>query len=768
MLPESLNSRYKRYKADSQAVASWLVTAAEKCGYQLPPSEKTKTSTKSPRLKGKARKMAREGETAATERPSHPYLLNMDAFIPLAQRIANCRKPRILVPATFAYHLQHAIAERKRFQKYYENTEEADSIAKASDGHGHFINILQSVRDILRSNLEPGVKFEKESNNEDLDIHLDMPGLENMFSHLEVEDTPGESMSRVAEDAPSAPEVLRRVEVIADPASDLLEEFTVQALFWFDIHRIRMLVRNIWQMYGAGLCDLPAAAITTNTAIDFVRGLHEDFERSSSADVNLEWKACLRCAMLRDTMEGEDYSRTDLEVPCLMHSWKTISLWTEKFKNAPEESVPTVHPNLVGIFPTAELKTKVKEDVGLAFGLIPEYCILLKKYSKFQAEHGLIQGLREQMQQDRPLFWLAFAVQIFVDIRKILQTDITRAFEDLCRGASLIRHSIKEALDFEKEASGTPLTDSNDKTLEDVLELMDRYTTNDFVGALRKEMLADPDADQHIEDFYLLRRDPIWCGLLLYNFRMVAHEGALCRANSFMSILAVAHLYNAQKQAKLLDREWANMEHILAIHCKDLFVGTLPPILKESSKNLLLAMGLSPTAFARNRRPGSNIRIKAPRYLKHVAPLTWLFKARYCDNDGRIGLEPGHVVEAMRKAVISQGKALNNHFMSQNLRIEKLLFGLLAVLNVETSLITFDYFQMHMTCWQLLCRLHHDLGTRITGWSEDYNEKGARALPILVHYLLSDAPALEASGTNLIDSVKLVKEMLESTEEVLI
>lgn len=763
MLSEDLNSRYKRYKADSQAVASWLVTAAEKCGYQLPPSGKTKTSAKSPRLKGKARKIARERENAMPERPSHPYVLNLDAFIPLAQRIANCRKPRILVPATFAYHLQHAIAERKRFQKYYKNTEEADSIAKASDGHGHFISVLQSVGDILRPNLEPGVKFEKETNNEDLDIHLDLHGLENMFSHLEVEDTPSKSMARVAEDTPSAPEVLRRVEVITDPASDLLEEFTVQALFWLDIHRIRMLVRNIWRIYEAGACDLSAAAITTNTAIDFVRGLHEDFERSSSADVKLEWKVCLACAMLRDTMQGEDHSGTDLEVSCLESGWPIILLWTEVFKNDPENFVPTVHPNHVGLFPIAEHETKVKQDVGLAFGLIPEYCIFLKNCSKVQAEHGLIHGLREQMQQDRPLFWLAFAIQIFVDIRKILETDTTRAFEDLRRGASSIRQSIKEVLGSEKEVSGKPLPDFTDKSLEAVVELMDRYTINDFVGTLRKEMSANPYADQHIEDFYLLRRDPVWCGLLLYNFRMVAHEGSLFRANSFMSILAAAHLYNAQKQARLLDREWTNMEHILAIHGKDLFVGTVPPILKESSKNLLLALGVSPTTFGRARRPGSAVRMKAPKRLKHVAPLTWLFKARYCDSDGRTSLEPGHVVEEIRKAAISQGKVLNNHLTSQNLRIEGVLFGLLTVLNVETSLITFDYFQMHMTCWQLLCRLHNNLGTTITGWSEDYKEKGARALPVLVQYLLSDTPALKASGTNLRDSVK---EMLESIEEV--
>ncbi|CEJ92114.1 hypothetical protein VHEMI07787 [[Torrubiella] hemipterigena] len=758
MLPEGLNSRYKRYKADTQAVASWLVTTAEKCGYQLPTSEKATTSTKSTRLKGKARKMAREHKTATPENLSHPYLLYMDAFIPLARWIANCRKPRILVPATFAYHLQHAIADRKRFQKYYEKAEE-----NTNDGHGHFISVLQSVRDILMSNLEPGVSFEKESNNEDLDIHLDCPGLENMFSQLQVEDTPDESMGRAADDVPSAP---RRVEVVANPASDLLEEFTVQALFWLDIHRIRMRVRNIWQIYKAGACDLSAAAITTNTAIDFVRGLHEDFQRSSSADVNFERKICLACAMLRDQMEGEDYSGTDLEVPCVMSGWLIILLWTKDFKNDPKEFVPTVHPNHVGLFSTAKVNTKtMDDDVGLAFGLIPEYCVLLQKTSKVQAEHGLIAGLRGQMEQDRPLFWLAFAVQIFIDVRKVLQRDITRGFEDLCRGASSIRHSIKKVLDFERETNGTPITDPTDKPLGEVLEVMDRFTINDHVGRLRKEMQADPDADQHIEDFYLLRRDPIWCGLLLYNFRMIAQEGSFCRANSFLSILAVAHLYNAQKQVGLLDSEWTNMEHILAIHSKDLFVGNLP-VLKESGKNLLLALGLSPSVYARGRRPGSDIRVKQPRKLQRVALLTWLFKARYCDNDERTGLEPGHVVEVMRKA--AAGKVLNNRLSSQELRIEEVLFGLFAVLNAETSLITFDYFEMHMMCWQLLCWLHSDLGTRIADWSEDSNEKGARALPMLVQYLLSDVSAPEVSGINLIHSTKLVKKMLESVEEVLV
>lgn len=501
---------------------------------------------------------------------------------------------------------------------------------------------------------------------------------------LQVEDTPNEPMVRTAGNVPKAP---RRVEVVAE---DWLEEFTVQARFWLEIHRIRMRVRTIWQIYRDGACDLSAAAITTNTAIDFVRGLHEEFQRSSSAGVNFERKVCLACAILRDKMQGEDYSGTDLEVPCLRPGWLIISEWTREFKNAPKEFVPTVLPNHMRLFSTAEPKTKaIYNDINLASGLIPEYCVLLMKTVKVQAEHGLIAGRREQMEQDQPLFWLAFAIQIFIDVRKVLQRDITRGLEDLCRGASSIRHSIKKVLDFERETNGTPITNFTDKSLKDVVEIMDRFTLNDFVGRFRKRMQADPDADQHIEDFYLLRRDPIWCGLLLYKFRMIAHEGSLCRANSFSSILAVAHLYNAQKQAGLLDSEWTDMEHIMATHGTDLFVGSLP-VVKESGKNLLLALGLSPTAFARARRPGSDIPVRKPRQLQRVAPLTWLFKARYCDNDGRTGLEPGHVVDAMRKAATGHEKGLNNRLSSQEFRVEEVLCSLFAVLNAETWLFTFD------------------------------------------------------------------------------
>lgn len=46
-------------------------------------------------------------------------------------------------------------------------------------------------------------------------------------------------------------------------------------------------------------------------------------------------------------------------------------------------------------------------------------------------------------------------------------------------------------LDFEKEVNGILLIDINDKVLKVVLEFMDWYMINDFVGELREEMFVN-------------------------------------------------------------------------------------------------------------------------------------------------------------------------------------------------------------------------------------------------------------------------------------
>lgn len=86
--------------------------------------------------------------------------------------------------------------------------------------------------------------------------------------------------------------------------------------------------------------------------------------------------------------------------------------------------------------------------------------------------------------------------------------------------------------------------------------------------------MEDPSIAAHITDFYLLEGGLLWCGLLLYNFRMVAHESAIIMANSWTFILATSHLYNSLRQTSMLRCEWDDMETIISMHrAENLFVG---------------------------------------------------------------------------------------------------------------------------------------------------------------------------------------------------
>lgn len=115
MLPKSLYSSYEQYKSDFDYIANWLATTARRCGYvdrEAPPA----AATKSTRLKGKARKFARESgsvSSASNSVQGPRYPVKIKDFIPLAESIANSTSPRVDVPSTFARRLRQAVQQVK-------------------------------------------------------------------------------------------------------------------------------------------------------------------------------------------------------------------------------------------------------------------------------------------------------------------------------------------------------------------------------------------------------------------------------------------------------------------------------------------------------------------------------------------------------------------------------------------------------------------------------------------------------------------------------
>jgi hypothetical protein len=91
-------------------VATWLLTTAKKHGCRAYDStDCSPAASAAPRLKGKLRKLAREADAAAGNRPglsTRTYRIKIKDFIQLAQCIAKPTKPRIKVPDSVGRDLQ--------------------------------------------------------------------------------------------------------------------------------------------------------------------------------------------------------------------------------------------------------------------------------------------------------------------------------------------------------------------------------------------------------------------------------------------------------------------------------------------------------------------------------------------------------------------------------------------------------------------------------------------------------------------------------------
>jgi hypothetical protein len=161
MLLNVLTSSYLQYKADTDTVASWLASTAKKCGYAPDLLEKEKVGQNQPskRLKGKARKQAREAAKCAQEEselepgkpaPGPTYIIAIKDFTGLAEYIASFTRPPVRVPKPIVAAIDRAISLRRDHADHpsFQLSQVAKDLA-ANESHSYFIGVLERVREIL-------------------------------------------------------------------------------------------------------------------------------------------------------------------------------------------------------------------------------------------------------------------------------------------------------------------------------------------------------------------------------------------------------------------------------------------------------------------------------------------------------------------------------------------------------------------------------------------------------------------------------------------
>jgi hypothetical protein len=496
MSPGILSTTYKRYKDDTNNIASWLATTAKRCGYpsDLLTSETAKKGEQSaPKLKGRARKLARDAAKAAPSKqqsspsnnnvpPKKVYAIARKDFITLADFIASSNKPAIQVPAAVLGLINRAITLRKLHARWYSQDPTEENL-KSNASHSYFIGVLEKVRDTLKSRCPSYVS------KPSADTQNDYEATTNLFESLTVEES-----SSIPESTREMPDERRESseQFVAEDVKTLEEKYMAAHCLFHDIAKIREFVGKIWSV---GAFDLMTCAVATNTAIDLVRQAQHDFEEDFGTAFNYEDIAGYFYAVQCRVHGFDPLKRVSAEDPINFEAASIanfvmlpIYVLLSSFRDVlADDEIPVSKPGCFGSYdPSSDRQKKsprqqFEEDKIILVEIMSDVCWLTVITPGIPAEDNFTRMARVMRKDGIIALWSVFAAQVFVDINHILRGRVDYGLLELQRHARKIKLTLETNFEFHKSLRISNWPRSNDRALENILVTMDEFVFNDPV-----------------------------------------------------------------------------------------------------------------------------------------------------------------------------------------------------------------------------------------------------------------------------------------------
>lgn len=240
MLPEPLQGSYKRYKADTNAFATWLLETGFQQGYQPP-------GLAAALLTAKKRKRRGGSRGKATNTGPIEYNATLQELQVIAEVVATSPAP---VPKSVLAIARRAIEGRKKISSWFMG--QGYSVEDAT--HAYFITVLEQICDDLeRKPMEPGCKKRQPTSEID-----DTNGncLSNRFAVLTVEEPQeSEQASAVSSDAKIVN--INVVEEEKEVAGLYNSQLMFKALCLLrDLRNIREFILSTWPEHRDQIIDL--------------------------------------------------------------------------------------------------------------------------------------------------------------------------------------------------------------------------------------------------------------------------------------------------------------------------------------------------------------------------------------------------------------------------------------------------------------------------------------------------------------------------------
>ncbi|KAK8254353.1 hypothetical protein IWZ00DRAFT_569551 [Phyllosticta capitalensis] len=710
MLPPC-KSTYLQYKEDTDVVRSWLATTALDCGYSgnlLNEESDKQQQPRSQRLKGKARKETKE-TTLPTESQKPPHRIPSTRAYPILAKYIADSKPSVQIPNFFTETLNNCILLRKQFSASLKDPAYLRNDRK-NKSHSYFVTILEEVRSILE--IQGPSEAPKGS----------AINLTNLFTTLNVDEP-----SQAFLDAPDA-RPTSKPEFKAPIHEDPFEAYLALNLLIDDFNTIRRAVDDIWNGYKEGKHTLIAAALTTNTAIDFARELEQDFsdviERNGGFEemYSVWWSlVCDECGIDPDHREirmGGAFDLLTYETADAV-MWLAYILLKQFISGLKPNVIPVTKRghwgpiDLSGDWDAKRPQEKFQFDLALIFETFGSLVALIrlaqdKGLDSLAVEDELIRGLRIATETRKVSLWNVLSVQIMLDIHHRLRKDVLRPYESLQAVGSHVGESINNYLKFFR-----PLQDSRWPQWQDEEFLAIQQQNEELitVDIYREEMLLN--FGRAPEKHFHFTHHPVFAGLFAYHIQMRFHDAAVSCVNSRGIVLAARHLYNAMKHEKLITATWPDME-LLALIQPDAtaFAGDAPKRRQDYFKRLAIMNGMSTVSFSNNARHPRLLQQSASGArpgIKQKAELAHVFAHRYLEGSRRVELSLDEMEKIMDNTnafedQTTQPGSSRQRGRARRLTIPEHLHNMCAALTRETNSpdFLFDYLAMQSECRSLL------------------------------------------------------------------
>ncbi|OAA40372.1 hypothetical protein ISF_09813 [Cordyceps fumosorosea ARSEF 2679] len=631
MPPSSLKGIYRNYKADTDVVASWLATTAQQHGYRVGGASAAYPAATGGRLKGKARKQAKATMPVATlgmtAENKTKYIIKVRDFEALAVYIAGLGST-VLVPSFFTNALRRVISVRKSFAERLGSAGVKITVASEVT-HSFFVEQLEKVWQILspaahattatiNATVTGQDDRDERSNRRARSSATNDTIVSNIFSALRVY----HPSNRLEDDSDAIRPAPVRTTFVAEQGDSVLDMIFALTTLLNDYADIRAEIRALWTEHASGRLDLAAASVATNAAIEMARSMEDEmkalFDKSDGVHIVTEAYFHSLCEAsgidkLDKEMSHDPYNLAayDIADVCLINMLTLLASYTASVDR--QETCLQTYSGKFGWYDEAlggKAQTKRQQwtqDMTAVLELMPDLSFLVLKLGRLSVVDELTRGLAYVMDDGkrRAKLWLAFALQIYVDI--------LRDFVPDCDSLGEMQAEVREI----KHAMLTvPASDPHRVT---VMRAAGLWDTDPIWAARGMAVSAELLPQAHTAPFKFLRRNPMYCGLLVHHMRSTRQTEGLSYAATPGALLGVVQLYHALRNERLLPEHctWDDLQELWTLQGDASFFVGDPPTTKEAYfSNYALSIGTSVThwAAASSRRKGKG---KQPTFKVH-------------------------------------------------------------------------------------------------------------------------------------------------------